>query len=364
MHSLGEKYEGFLSPSFQIQIGSFQIDSSIIPVSSLQVQVSAENKAGACSFTINAMYDYENKKWAQGLLDQVDVGKPVEVEAGYVTTRKRIFLGYVDRFTINYSAQEGPQLQVSAMDGMGLLMSNQEKQDFGERKAADVVKLLVGEAKTEGVIESSTVDSLPDFEGQFVKEKNCSNYEFLCQIAEMCFMNFCVIDGEMLFSNLMSNTTTLLELTMGVDMIEFSKTIAFSRQSVGSVTVISTGTKDKQEVRGEAKTPSRFGSESGKTAAEKWAALAGSNRDMVFNFLKSADECRTVAQNVLDRMALGFITASGRCIGVPELMPGRYIEISGLDTETDGSYFVTGVTHSFSSAGYFTQFEVKGFRSK
>jgi len=137
-----------------------------------------------------------------------------------------------------------------------------------------------------------------------------------------------------------------------------------SQQTVGSVTVISNGTVDKKEVRSKADTPSRYGGGAGETGAQKWKALKGSNKDLVVNFLKSADECKIVAQNVLDSMSLGFVQGSGRCIGIPEITPGRYIKLAGLDKETNGSYFITAVTHTFSGEGYFTEFEVKGFRSR
>ncbi|MBQ3076573.1 MAG: phage late control D family protein [Clostridia bacterium] len=362
--ALEKKYGNFLSPTFKIRVGSFRLDSSKIPVSHLQIQLSTENRAGMCSFTVEAMYNYETGVWAEGFLDKVDVGMKVTVEIGYAESQRQIFLGYVDKYRIDYSSQGAPQLHISAMDGLGVLMSNREKIDFGKRKTTDVVKQLVSDCTRAGIITGSSVDALPSFEGQFVKEKASSSYDFLCRIAEMCFMNFCIINGELLFSNLMKNTATLLSLTMGVSLIEFSKTIAFSQQTVGSVTVISNGTVNKEEVRSKADSPSRYGDSSGKTGAEKWKALGGANKDVVMNFLKSADECKIVAQNILDSMCLGFVQGSGRCIGIPELIPGRYIKLAGLDKETNGSYFVTAVTHTFSGDGYFTEFEVKGFRSK
>ena len=361
--SLEKKYGNFLSPTFQIKVGGFKLDSAKIPVSHLQIQLSTENRAGMCSFTVEAMYNYETGVWSDGFLDKVDVGMKVVVEIGYADAQRQVFLGYVDKYRIDYSSQGAPQLHISAMDGLGVLMSNREKVDFGKRKTTDVVKQLVSACTKAGIINSSTVDNLPSFEGQFVKEKASSSYDFLCRIAEMCFVNFCIINGELMFSNLMKNTSTLLELTMGVSLIEFSKMVGFSQQTVGSVTVISNGTVDKQEVRGKADAPSRYGDSSGKTGAEKWKALDGANKDVVMNFLKSADECKTVAQNILDSMSLGFVQGEGRCIGIPEIIPGRYIKLAGLDRETNGSYFITEVTHTFSADGFFTEFEVKGFRS-
>lgn len=361
---LEKKYSNFLSPTFKITVGGFKLDSAKVPISYLQIQLTTENRAGMCSFTVEAMYDYETGVWSDGFLDKVDVGMKVVVEIGYAESQKQIFLGYVDKYRIDYSSQGAPQLHVSAMDGLGLLMSNREKTDFGKRKTTDVVRELVMACQHVGLATACTIDKLPAFEAQFVKEKACSSYDFLCRLAEMCFVNFCIINGELIFSNLLKNTTDLIELTMGVSLIEFSKTIALSQQTVGSVTVISNGTVDKKEVRSKAVVPSRYGGGAGETGVQKWKALKGTNRDLVVNFLKSADECKFVAQNVLDSMSLGFVQGSGRCIGIPEIIPGRYIKLAGLDKETNGSYFITAVTHTFSGEGFFTEFEVKGFRSR
>ncbi len=54
----------------------------------------------------------------------------------------------------------------------------------------------------------------------------------------------------------------------------------------------------------------------------------------------------------------------GECIGIPELIPGRYIKIDGADEQTAGTYFITKVCHRFSRGSYVTVFEVKGAKTK
>ena len=70
-----------------------------------------------------------------------------------------------------------------------------------------------------------------------------------------------------------------------------------------------------------------------------------------------------LAQARLDSLALNFVSGSGTCVGIPELIPGRYISIKGLDGDSEGSYFLSKVRHRFTGEGYYTQFEVKGARA-
>ncbi len=362
--TLEKKYSSFLSPTVKIDVGGFRLGSGAIPVSHVQVEMTTENRAGSCEFSLDSVYDYETGKWSKGLLEKIDVAQPVAVELGYAESQKRVFCGYVDCYRVEYTASGAPRLTVYALDGLGVLMADREKLDFGKKTTGDIVKEILGKCQASGAVEKVTIAKLPVFETPLLKEKGCSSYEFLCRMAEMCFMNFCVINGELLFKNLMENGKTLLTLTIGQSLHQFSKEVSFGSSTVGSVTVVSTGSEDKTELRSVAKTPSRFGA-SGKTGAEKWKKLGQApNKDIVINSLRTEDECQQLAQNILDGMSLGFSSGHGSCIGIPELCPGRYIEVKGLDKSANGSYFVSKVVHTFTEGGYTTEFEVKGFRSK
>ena len=81
-------------------------------------------------------------------------------------------------------------------------------------------------------------------------------------------------------------------------------------------------------------------------------------------YARTQEECELIAQNRLNSIAMGLVSGEGACIGIPELIPGRYIEIDGLDSRTNGGYFISRVKHRFDSEGYSTTFEVKGAKTK
>ena len=80
-------------------------------------------------------------------------------------------------------------------------------------------------------------------------------------------------------------------------------------------------------------------------------------------YVRTEKECVELAQARLDSQALNFVSGSGTCVGIPELIPGRYITVKGLDGDTEGNYFLSKVRHRFTKGGYFTQFEVKGAKA-
>lgn len=359
---LETKYNNFLGPYFVIKVGSFKIDSSRIAISSLTVQQTVQNKAGTCQFAVESQYDYENSKWLDDLTKHIAIGKVVRVQAGYSSAQKELFVGTVEDVSIEYSSGSGPRLSVTALDALGALMSDKEEYDFGKEESGAVVKSLAGLLQETGAVQKTIIGTLPKFAGQFVKSKKSSTYEFLKRLAEMCFCNLCIINGDFIFKNLISNSGDLIKLTLGTNLYEFRRSVAVTSSTVGSVTVTSNGSIDKKEVRATATKPSAYGG-SGKTGADMSPAVKGQNQDYQMNFLRTQEECKMVAQNLLDQHALGFVRGSGSCVGIPELTPGRFIRVSGMDANTNGSYFLTDVTHEFSSAGYRTTFEFKGMRN-
>ena len=359
--SLEKKYDSYLAPAAEIKVGSFKIDGMKIPIVYIKVQQTVRNRAGTAEFAINGLYDYEKREWSEGLLKKIDVGMKVTISMGYVKSKKEVFSGYVDSYTVSYEANMQPKITVTALDGMGLLMSGGERVDFGKKKTTEIVKELLGVCVSAGLVNKLTVDKLPEFKTQLMKETNCSNYDFLSQIAEMSFVNFCVINGDMIFSNLMKNTSPLIELTLGRELMEYSRTVALNRNSVGSVTVISNGTPDKKEVRGKADKAGSFG-DSGKTGAEKLKGLSKTSRHIRMNFLQSEKECKDMAQNILNYMNVGFSSGFCKCVGLPEIIPGRFVKLKGIDNKSDGAYFISEVTQILSEDGYNTEFELSGLR--
>jgi hypothetical protein len=61
----------------------------------------------------------------------------------------------------------------------------------------------------------------------------------------------------------------------------------------------------------------------------------------------------------MDTMSYRFGTIDCTCVGIPELEPGRFIEITGLGSPAANKFYVTDVTHTFNEAGYQTKLQGK-----
>ena len=101
----------------------------------------------------------------------------------------------------------------------------------------------------------------------------------------------------------------------------------------------------------------------GDTAAQLATKFKKTSLREYSEFVRTDQECVTLAQARLNALAMNFVAGSGTCVGIPELIPGRFIEIKGLDGDSVGTYFISKVHHRFNQEGYSTQFEVKGAKA-
>lgn len=357
--SLEEKYKGFLAPAFEITVGSKKLDSSKIPISSVTVDINADQQAGGCSFAVESQYDYEKRKWDNSLLNTVKVGAKIIIKAGYVS-KQEIFFGFVDDFTVNYSADSAPTISVNGIDAKGFLMNAKDCKYMSEKSTAVVVKEILGECVSKGYAKSMQVGTVKDYSAELVQE-DMDDYRFLCFLAEAYHMNFFVVDGEIVFDDVMKKTKPLIELNLGVSLLNFSRSMSLKDQ-VGKVVVYGIDPVSLKPISGEASDTSISGT--GKEAGDIARGYNGMVQKEVSFFVQTAEECKKLAQALFDERASKFVTGRGRCVGIPELIPGRYIQIDGLDSDSNNNYFITKVTHEYSAEGYFTTFEVKGAKSK
>jgi len=359
--SLESKYENFLAPSFSATVGSSKIESGKIPITSMSVDIEAGRLAGGASFTIEGMYDPEHEKWQETMLGKIKVGDKLVIEAGYVK-REQVFFGYVDEFTVDYGANQPPTIIINGIDAKGYLMNANNLQYMVKKKPAAVVKEILNLCVSKGFASKVTVGTLPDTLAELIQNSR-DDYSFICSLADLFGVSFFVVNGEIVFDEVISKTSEIIELILGASLLSFSKTLSLKNQ-IGKVVVSGVDPKNgKTPIKGEASSVSVSGS--GKTSFDTASGYSALVKKVQSAFVSTPEECKKLAQNILDNHAMEYVSGHGRCLGIPELIPGRYIKLSGMDDKTSGKYYIKKVRHAFrADEGYFTEFEVSGAKSE
>lgn len=360
--ALQQKYVNFITPALEVTIGSTTYSSREIPILNLEVELNADGSAGGCSFTVDSQYKAEASKWKNDFDKSVKAGAKLAVKGGYVKMEE-IFYGYIDEYSFVYNGNEGPRIEITGIDGLGYLMSMREPLYAGQRQAKNLVEDILGKSVAKGYAKSATVGLLSGFQKlktPIIKEQ-IDDWSFLNLLAGRYGASLFAVDGELIFDDVASDTKPLIKLAVGAGLRSFTKRVSLAHQ-VGRVEVWGRDVNQKP-IRGTADTVT-IGGAAGQSAAKLAPALQSAVLREYSEYARTQEECELMAQNRLNGIAMGLVSGEGACIGIPELIPGRYIEIDGLDSSTNGSYFVSRVKHRFDSEGYSTTFEVKGAKTK
>lgn len=356
--ALQKKYGNFVAPSLEITIGSKKYSNKDVPILDMEIELAADGTAGGCSFTIDGQYKAEESRWQNDFTKQVKLGAKLVIEGGYVE-KKELFYGYVDDYSFQYDGYDGPRIHVSGLDGLGYLMSMREPLYAGQKKPAELVKSILNKSVSAGFAKKVSVGTLNGFATPVIKEQ-VDDWTFLNLLAGRYGAALFAVDGELIFDRAASNTTPILTLTGGVNLRSFTKRVSLAHQ-VGKVEIWGHDVNQKP-IKGIADRVTVGGS--GKSAAQIVSGLSKAVMREYSEFVRTEAECKLLAENRLNGIAMGMVSGEGRCIGIPEIIPGRYIQIKGLESSTNGTYFISRVKHRFDPDGYMTLFEIKGAKTE
>ena len=355
--ALAKKYDNFTAPGFEIQIGGKKMAPGRYHIPGVEVEIRADGTAGGASFQIVGQYDYENSKWVNDAASLVKPGAKVSVKGGYVE-RKDLFFGYIDDYHTDYLSDGTPYIAVECLDALGYLMNMCAPYYAGKKKPKQIVEEMLKKSQSAGFAKKVTVGTLNGFETPVIKEEE-DDWKFLRMMAQRYGASLFVVNGEVIFDTVTTKTSPLVTLTVGKSVYRFTKRVSLAHQ-VGKVEVMGRDINEK-EVKGSVSRVTVGGS--GKTASQWVSGLKDAVLRERSEYARTQKECETLAQNRLNSIAMGFVSGEGECVGIPDMIPGRYIKIDGGDKKTNGSYFLTRVVHKFTTDEYTTEFEVKGAKT-
>ncbi len=355
---LAKDNDNFTAPGFEISVDGKALSKGKYIIPGVEIEISSGGTVGGCSFSIEGQYDYEKKKWINDASKLIKPGAKLSVSGGY-QKRKELFFGYIDDYTFDFNSEGTPRISVNGLDGLGYLMNMCEPFYAGEKQPKEIIETVLKKSKSAGYAKSVTVGTLEEFKTPIIKEQ-IDDWKFLCMMAERYGATLLAVDGELIFDTLAAKTSPIVTLTLGSSLRRFSKRVSLAHQ-VGKVEVLGRDINQKP-VKGMASSVKAGGD--GKSAAEWVSGLKEAVLRERSEYAQTEKECNTLAQNRLNSIASSFVSGTGECIGIPELIPGRYIKIDGADEHVVGSYFITKVCHSFSKGRYVTIFEVKGAKTK
>lgn len=370
--ALKEKYEGFSLPRASVQLGDEEFDSSAtgMVLSDLHVELTSGYEASVASFRIYDVYEFSTGKFSyEKVKKQVVMGNAVTIRLGYLNQLETVFVGFVAGMAFGFEPGDLPYIEVTAMDIKGLMMGGSYAASLRATTYSAAVKEVLermGQGKFQqmgGIVSPPEITDTPDADGVSVggQPKSSpitvemvgeSDYEFVVRAAKRYNYEFFVDRGKVLFRPAKKDTSLLMKMGARSGLRGFH--IEYSL----------TGVVGKIEARamdpGKGEVIAASSSYHNLSTAGKAKQLVGKGARVYLDAsVTSRKEAESRVSSLMEQMSYRLGSLEATCVGIPDLVPGRFIEVSGLGAPADNQFYLTAVTHTFTGDGGFRT-EIKG----
>ena len=344
---LARKYGNFLQPAFQIFVEGTEVArSGKVPVRDVNVTLSC-GETNACRMTIPAPYDLEKSTFGPKQMDLLALGKKVSVKLGYGSALMEVFRGYISEVEVEYSAT--PQLVVTMMDLRKLMMSSRRMRQMTVKAPSDAVSKVM-ESYRKLYDHLSIQADKAEAEPFQLKQHRESDYDFVMRMCEVVGKEFFLLGGDVYYQSRDRYPNPVITLApQGGGIQSFSSQI---RYEVKRFLAIGREPNSKKEIYRSRIYRSEFVKKTLLPSPPPTVHASPSIQTV-------ADAEKWLDDAVRKEKEKG-ISATVRCLGLPELGPGHYMECSKLGAPFDRKYFIESVTHSIGSDGFTTELSLSG----
>lgn len=347
---LMQTYQNFLTPACKVIIGGKNISKDYqLMLESVSIALSL-TEASSVSMQVINVYDREKSKISDKAKSVFKLGNDVSVEIGYGSALKKVFVGYI--YEVGVEFKDEPSLNVTAMDVRRLMMdydvSNFTHTASSYSEAFQSVMSKYTKLCSTQIDKTDTIkEAGKPIEG-IVQQGTDFNFvtQVLCKGEEREFL---VFGDTAYYRKSNSSKAPIMTLEWGNGLISFSKNTIYKNRAIEvlgydmnkeAVVATATASSDNKAVNPVAQEQKKLliiPDAIDKAKADKRAK-------------KEAEKERKKSQQ-----------GNGSCVGLPELIPGRYIKVAKLDSDINGTYYIKQVQHQFGTDGFTTSFEIEGY---
>jgi phage protein D/phage baseplate assembly protein gpV len=282
-----------------------------------------------------------------------DVGKDAEIYMGYANNLQPMMLGEIVAVRPSFPEGGAPTITITGYDKSHRMRHNHKTRAFHFANASLIAAQIAAENLLVPVVDPTSLSFA-------CKTQNSSDMALLKELAGRTFFEVYVHWDKLYFRFPRPQTEAVL-LDWGKNLSSFSPRLSTSGQ-VGLQCVRDYDQKLATTIVGLVPVigvDTNLG-----TILEK---LGGAFVDQLTSFgqqcltdepVESFADAFTFAKAILEELLEGLLEGSGTCIGLPELRAGEMVNIGGVGKKFSGLYRLRQVTHSLSSSGYQTTFEV------
>lgn len=362
--ALKKEYENFQTPVVLIKINQKDIsdNQSGLSVADIEVDLTSGYEASMAIFSIYDCFDKKTASFQSDALKKyIFLGSSVSISMGYGQTAKTLFRGFIAKINFIYETEEIPCIQVTSLDVKGIMMSGCYAKQMKASCYSEAVRELFEKSvytrmKNQEIFTDLSIARTPDAKesqaengesDRTIEMVNESDYEFTVRAAKKFNFEFYVESGKVIFRKAKSVNTVLMKLVLGENLKTFdieyditglTDTIYVRGMDTGRMKLIS------------AKNQNNYKISQGNKARQ---LLKGSERVYIDPTIRSQQDADYRAEYLMEDMAFRFGTLCCDCVGLPELQPGNFIQVSGIGELAENNFYITEVRHVISEEGIY-----------
>lgn len=343
---LANKYANFMVPAAKVKVNGMDVlRTQKLVIHEMEIVLSLE-AASSAVIKFAHIYDEEQHSFGSAVKGTFMLGSIVEIELGYVSATEKVFKGYVEMAGVEMGESE--LFTVTLMDVKRLMMTSGKKSVlYHVGNYSDAFKKVMGSYSALCSTKvDATSDSLEDPIAQFSNDYDFVEHELINK--GRADREFLVFAGVAYFRKPHKVTAPIIKLRYGRELLTLAVSHCYTDLKIEVIGVDDT----EQIVKGSANVTAN--------ASQKNLIIPTPVYTVTDPYADTRDEAVTRAEIIARREGERSSVGQGSTLGLPEIVPGRYIEVENVDSMFDKKYYITEVTHVFTNDTFVTQFEVGG----
>lgn len=347
--ALEKRYGNFCVPLIKIKMNGIDLVTTLkLSVLSLKLVLSLD-AAGMAVIKLGGLYNAESHSFDKKIKSKFALGSILEVELGYLSSSKSVFKGFVSLLGAEFC--ETPMLVVTLMDVRRLMMLSGTKHVLHEVKNySDAFKKIIGKyAKlctpeidmTKDDLERPLSQTQNDY--LFVKKELIENGK--------ADREFFALGDKVYFRKPRKVKQPIMTLQYGRELLALK--IDEEYQDL-KIEVIGYDAEMQNVIQAETAV--------GKNSRQKKIFGTTPLLTVTDPTVDTQKKAKAKAEQIAREKEWKARTGMGMLIGLPEIVPGRFVKVSGLEKDYgDHTYYIKGVVHEISGESFQTAFEIGGW---
>lgn len=365
--SLRSKYGNFVRPKALLEIDGKDFDKNKVglSVSDIEIELSAGYEASIASFVIYNAFDVDDSKFkVEDLKKVVMLGSSIKLGVGYANSAIYVFYGFVSKINFTYDGETAtPGVEITAMDAKGIMMANNHSRQLKADNYGDAVREIFDEPvysvmENNGIICGKILSDTPDKKpagssaganrasDKTIEIVGESDYEFVVKAAKKFNYDFFVHLGKIVFRRAKDTNDVLIDLAPDSRIIRSLNVEYDISGIVESVEARGMNTADGKVISATEKANNKLS-----LGNKAKALIKKSEKVYIDTTIQSDTDARNRAASLMEMISYRFGSVECTTMGLPDLMPGYFIDLSGVGTAVSNRFYLTTVKHRLDGSG-------------